>query len=129
MGPLILDASVLIAILDTADAHHSRAVDDVDAADQQGRSIVTPASAYSEALVAFARVDRIADARNAIVAMGITVAILDGKTSERAAALRAQHDHLRLPDAMVWATAMQLDGQLLSYDRRLERYAAPRSTD
>lgn len=129
MGPLILDASVLIAILDTADAHHSRAVDDVDAADQQGRSIVTPASAYSEALVAFARVDRIADARNAIVAMGITVAILDAAVSERAAALRAKHDHLRLPDAMVWATAIQLDGQLLSYDKRLKRYAAPRSTD
>jgi predicted nucleic acid-binding protein len=121
--PLILDASVLIALLDTADAHHARAVDDVEAADQQGIELVAPASAYSEALVAFAREGRISDAREAITAMGIGVAALDAQAAEHAAELRARHSGLRLPDAIVLATSRQLRGRLLSYDQRLERYA------
>lgn len=129
MGPLIVDASVLIALLDTADAHHTRAVDEVEAADQQGADLVAPASAYSEALVAFAREDRIPDAREAIAAMGIAVSPLDARTAERAAELRARHDRLRLPDAMVLATSRQLEGQLLSYDQRLERYAASEASE
>lgn len=124
MGSLILDASVVIALLDRADSHYARAVEEVEAADQAGDRLVLPASAYSEALVAFARASRVDDAREAIVAMGIEVAALDAATAERAAALRARHDRLRLPDAMVLATSQQLGGRMLSYDRRLQRYAA-----
>jgi predicted nucleic acid-binding protein len=123
MGSLILDASVLIALLDRADPHHARAVDDVEAADDDGDPLVAPASAYGEALVAFARESRLDDAREAILAMGIEVAPLDAGTAEQAAALRARHDRLRLPDAMVLATSRQLGGRLLSYDQRLQRYA------
>ncbi len=124
MGSLILDASVLIALLDRADPHYARAVEEVQAADQDGDNLVAPANAYSEALVAFARVSRIDDAREAIAAMGIEVAPLDAGTAEQAAALRARHDRLRLPDAMVLATSQQLSGRMLSYDQRLRRYAA-----
>lgn len=124
MGSLIIDASVLIALLDRADPHYAQAVADVEAADQGGDDLVAPASAYSEALVAFARESRVDDAREAIVAMGIAVAPLDARTAERAAALRARHDRLRLPDAMVLATSQQLRGRMLSYDQRLQRYAA-----
>lgn len=124
MGTLILDASVLIALLDRADPHYPRAVAEVEAADQNGDHLMAPASAYSEALVAFARQSRVADAREAIVAMGIAVAPLDAGTAELAAALRARHDRLRLPDAMVLATAQQLGGRMLSYDQRLQQYAA-----
>ncbi|MHB8317702.1 MAG: type II toxin-antitoxin system VapC family toxin [Acidimicrobiales bacterium] len=124
MGSLILDASVLIGLLDDADAHHQRAVDDVEAADETLTELVAPASAYSEAMVAFARVGRIGDAREAIAAMGIRVAPLDARTAERAAELRARHGRLRLPDAIVMATARELAGGLLSYDERLARYAS-----
>jgi predicted nucleic acid-binding protein len=55
VGPLILDASVLIGLLDTADAHHAQAIQDTEAADQTGRPLLVPASTYNEALVAFAR--------------------------------------------------------------------------
>jgi predicted nucleic acid-binding protein len=58
MGALILDASVLIGLLDTGDAHHQTAVDDVEAADRSGHVLHAPANAYSEALVAFARAGR-----------------------------------------------------------------------
>lgn len=123
MGALILDASVLIGLLDSEDAHHSRAVEDVETADQTARALLTPASAYSEALVAFARANRVADARDAIAGMGITVVPLTNTIAERAAELRARHDGLRLPDAIVLATARDLDGELLTYDHRLSRFA------
>jgi len=124
VGTLILDASVLIGLLDDADDHHQRAVNDVEAADEASIDLVAPASAYSEAMVAFARVGRIHDAREAVAAMGIRISPLDARTAERAAELRARHDRLRLPDAIVLATARELGGQLLSYDERLARYAS-----
>jgi predicted nucleic acid-binding protein len=123
VGPLILDASVLIGLLDVADAHHARAVDDVESADRAGRALLTPASAYSEALVAFARADRLAEARDAVAAMGITVTPLSATMAELAAELRARHRRLRLPDAIVVACARELGGALLSYDRRLVQLA------
>lgn len=123
MEALILDASVLIGLLDTADAHHDRAIDDVEAADREGQQLLLPASAYSETLVAFARARRLDEARQAIAAMGITVVSLTDTIAERAAELRARQDRLRLPDAIVLATAQELGGRLLSYDRRLSQLA------
>lgn len=123
MEALILDASVLIGLLDTADVHHDRSIDDVEAADREGQRLLLPASAYSETLVAFARAGRLEEARQAIVAMGVTVVPLTGTIAERAAELRARHEKLRLPDAIVLATARELHGKLLSYDRRLRQLA------
>lgn len=123
MEALILDASVLIGLLDTADRHHNRAVDDVEVADSEGHQLLLPASAYSETLVAFARARRLDEARRAITAMGISIVPLSARIAEQAAELRASHDRLRLPDAIVLATARDLGGRLLSYDRRLSRLA------
>ena len=123
MEALILDASVLIGLLDTADTHHDRAIDDVEAADRDERQLLLPASAYSETLVAFARAGRLEDARRAITAMGITVVSLTDTIAESAAELRARHTRLRLPDAIVLATTQEMGGSLLSYDRKLSQLA------
>jgi predicted nucleic acid-binding protein len=123
VATLILDASVLIGLLDTADRHHRTAVDDVEAADQAAHSLQTPASAYSETLVAFARADRVPEARESIAGMGITVTPLTAAIAERAALLRVAHPGLRLPDAFVLATARELSADLLTYDDRLQRIA------
>jgi predicted nucleic acid-binding protein len=123
VATLILDASVLIGLLDTADAHHAVAVEQVEAADERGTNLLTPASAYSEALVSFARADRLSEAREAIAAMGISVTPLTAAIAERAAELRAAHDRLRLPDAIVLSTTRELGGELLTYDDRLGRIA------
>ena len=123
MEALILDASVLIGLLDSADTHHDRAIDDVEGADREGRQLLLPASAYSETLVAFARARRLEEARRAITAMGITIVSLTDTIAERAAELRARHTRLRLPDAIVLATAQEIDGSLLGYDRRLSQLA------
>jgi predicted nucleic acid-binding protein len=116
---LILDASVLIGLLDRADVHHTRAVDDVERADRAGHRLLAPASAYAEALVAFAREARTAEARDAIAAMGIEVAPLTPAMAERAATIRARNPRLRLPDALVVACASELGGDVLAYDDRL----------
>jgi len=121
MGALILDASVLIGLLDRADAHHAQAVADVERADLDDRAMLAPASAYSEVLVAFARAGRVPDARDALAAMGIAVAPLTASIAEQAAELRAQHARLRLPDALVLASARALHGDLLTYDAQLSR--------
>jgi predicted nucleic acid-binding protein len=123
VGALILDASVLIGLLDTADTHHDRAIDDVEAADREGLQLLLPASAYSETLVAFARAHRLEEARLSITAMGISVVAFTDTIAERAAELRARHNRLRLPDAIVVATAQEMGGNLLSYDRRLSQLA------
>lgn len=123
MEPLILDASVLIGLLDSADSHHDRAIDEVEQADRAHRELLTPASAYAEALVAFARANRITDARAAVTGMGINIVPLTAQSAERAATLRAQHNALRLPDALLLATAQEHHGQLLTYDDRLARTA------
>lgn len=126
MGALILDASVLVALLDSEDAHHSRAVAAVERADRNGRELMTPASAYSEALVAFARADRVQDARDAIAGMGISVTEMTAAIAERAAELRARLDRLRLPDAIVLASARQIGGELMTYDNQLAKHADSR---
>jgi predicted nucleic acid-binding protein len=123
VATLILDASVLIGLLDASDPHHATAVDDVEAADHASHSLQTPASAYSETLVAFARAQRMPEARDSVAGMGITVSPLTARIAERAATLRAEHHRLRLPDALVLATARELGADLLTYDNRLARIA------
>jgi predicted nucleic acid-binding protein len=119
VGALILDASVLMGLLDSADAHHDSAVTDVERADQDRRPLFAPATAYAEALVAFARENRSDEARDAIAGMGITIAPLTPAIAERAATLRALYRDMRLPQAIVLACAEELEADLLSYDRRL----------
>lgn len=126
MATLILDASVLIGLLDSADPHHAAAVDRVEAADHGGQRLETPASVYSETLVAFARADRVPEAREAVAAMGITVTPLTAAIAERAAELRAAHPRLRLPAALVLATAREFSADLLTYDDQLAA-VAPRA--
>lgn len=123
MAALILDANVLIGLLDTADAHHARAVEHVEAADKARHRLLTPAVAYTEALVAFARVARTEDAVRAIRGMGILVADQTQAIAVRAAELRARHPQLRTPDAIVLATAREHQARLLTYDTGLNKLA------
>jgi predicted nucleic acid-binding protein len=51
--------------------------------------------------------------------MGIVIERLTARAAERAAELRARHERLRLPGAIVLATADVLGAELLTYDERL----------
>lgn len=111
MGLTVLDAGVVIAVLDGGDAHHASAVESVGLARRRGDTLVLPASAYAECLVAPTRrgsaaiavVDQFLDS------VPIRVEAASRAIGAAAAGLRAQHGPtLRLPDALVVATAILL---------------------
>jgi len=111
VGLTVLDAGVVIAILDASDAHHTAAAAAVTSARERGDSLVLPSSAYAECLVspyrrgpeAVAVVDAFVDALPA------RVEPVSRAIASAAAELRARHaGALRLPDALVIATALVL---------------------
>lgn len=116
MGLTVLDAGVLIAALDASDAHHARAVAALKEARDSGDHLIVPASAYAEALVG--------PSRSGADSVAVVDAFLDGlpavvepasrAIARFAAALRAAHGRsLRLPDALVLATASVLEADLV----------------
>ena len=102
MALIVLDASVLIALLDPSDALHIAAR--AALARHAGDDLKLPASAYAESLVGPARRGRLAAAKQAIDALLLDIVPITGQVAEEAAELRARHPSLRLPDALVVAT-------------------------
>ena len=121
MALIHLDAGVLIGFLDGDDAHHqtSRAV--IAEALDQGDRLAMAASALAECLVGPARrgdeaINLVHDLRRRLP---IEVVDLDVDIATEAARLRAGHRSLRLPDALVIATAFEREAdELITTDRR-----------
>lgn len=113
MAVIVLDASVVIAFLDSSDAHHASAVAALAA--HQSEQLVLPASTYAEILVgpyrrgpeAVTIVDRF------IADLAIRVIPITEQIARHAAALRSQHAALRLPDALVLATGDLLEASIV----------------
>ena len=118
---IVVDASVLIAHLDTRDAQHERAEEQLlnAAGEELGASPITVA----EVLVGPARHRRLADAERALAALAIHHVPLGEDAPVRLAALRAETG-LKLPDCCVLLAAQQLGAAVLSFDERLVRAAA-----
>ena len=111
MALIVLDASVLIALLDPADAHHGAAA---AALTQHAHDdLKVPASAYSESLVVPARRGQMRTAKRAIAALLLDIVPITDRIAEEAAELRARHPKLRLPDALVVATGSALGAHLV----------------
>ena len=111
MALTVLDAGVIIGVVDAADAHHAGARRALAAAIDRGDQLAMPASAFAECLVAPARSGR--DAMRAIdeflADLPAEVEPITRQVASRAALLRAKHGRrLRLPDALVLATALHL---------------------
>jgi len=122
MGLTVVDAGVVIAVLDSEDAHHDHAREALAAGRDRGDRLAVPASAYAEVLVAPLRRDPVgADAVDRFLdALPATVEPATRQIARRAAELRARHgNRLRLPDALVVATAMDLEAdRVLTTDAR-----------
>jgi predicted nucleic acid-binding protein len=121
VGLTVLDAGVIIGVLDATDAHHVMARDALAAAVERGDTLVVPASAYAECLVGPARrgesaVQKVNDFLFDVIA---EVEPITRQVAAQAAQLRARHgSRLRLPDALVVALAMHLKAdRLLTTDR------------
>ena len=111
MGLTILDAGVVIALLERRDVHHHAASTAIASARDRGDRMILPASTYAEILVnpsrsgpqAVAAVDGFVDE------LPIEVVPVDRAIAASAAALRARHGRgLRLPDGLVLGTAQVL---------------------
>ena len=108
MALTVVDAGVVIAVLDAGDAHHVAARDALREARDRGDELALPGSAYAECLVgpnrsgpeAVSAVDAFLDE------LPVRVEPATREVAAEAAALRAAHGRaLRLPDALVLATA------------------------
>jgi len=111
VGLTILDAGILVAVLDPADAHHAASVRALREARTRLDDLAVPASAYAECLVwpfrsgspAVERMDAFIDELPAAIRDA------DRAIARLAAELRARHGPaLRLPDALVIATAVTM---------------------
>jgi predicted nucleic acid-binding protein len=111
MALIVVDASVLIALLDPADARHAASADALRR--HAGDDLQVPASAYAESLVGPARRGRLEPARRAVTALLADIVPLSGHIAEAAAELIGRHPGLRLADALVVATGVVLDADVI----------------
>ncbi len=116
-----LDASVAIGFLDPADAHHERAVASLRESDRD--ELLIAAAVYSEMLVWPLAKGHAELVEEFVDGLRVEVVPLDRAIARSAAELRAEHSPLRLPDAVVLATARHRDAALLTFDERLRRFA------
>jgi predicted nucleic acid-binding protein len=120
MGLTVIDAGVFIGFNNREDPHHMqshRAL--VDARDRRDR-VCIPVSALAESLVSPARAgdQAVEDVWDTLDRIPIDVIPLDAEVAMATADLRARHRGLKLPDAMVVATAAVSDADhLVTTDR------------
>lgn len=120
MALTVLDAGVVIAVVEQSDLHHDAAHRAVGAALDAGQRLVLPAAAYAEVLVKPSRAggDAVSIIDEFIDALPAAVEPITRPIAAEAARLRAMHGRaLRLPDALVIATARSIGAsQILTTD-------------
>lgn len=130
MGAVVLDSSLVIAIFDSKDAHHTVTMAALRDGIQAGLEYSVPASVLSEVLVGAARhSDRAAEMRrDELHRLFGAARVIDERVAITAARLRARHRSLRLPDALVIATGivdeadtiLTADKRWVAIDKRVE---------
>ncbi|MBK5221774.1 MAG: PIN domain-containing protein [Acidimicrobiia bacterium] len=115
MGLIVVDAGVVIGFLDSNDAHHDSARAALGDAIVGRHRLSIPVSALAEVLVGPSRSgdDAVAVVRELLDRVPIEIVDLDDRIATVAARLRARHRSLKLPDALVIATAAVVDADLL----------------
>jgi predicted nucleic acid-binding protein len=110
---VVLDASVIIAFLDPDDALHPAAVEALT--EHQHDELVIPVSAYAETLVAPYRrgAEAVGEVEAFLADFAVRLEALTRAIARAAAKLRSETRRLRLPDALVLATAAELDAAVL----------------
>lgn len=123
MARVALDADIVIAFLDPGDDQHATAVAELRPRLMAGDELLVAATVYAETMVRPLQQGTGATVERFFDAAGISIVPLDRTVARRAAALRAEHRSLRLPDAMSLATAIATDSALLTLDRKLRQIA------
>jgi predicted nucleic acid-binding protein len=123
VGAVVLDANVIIALLLRSDALHADAVRLMSPAVLAGSALLTPVSVYSEILVGPIRTGTAHVVEGFLSDNGVTIISVDRDIARIAAEFRAQHACLRLPNALVLATALEHKAMVLTFDERTRRIA------
>ncbi len=121
MGTVILDSSVLLAMLDPRDALHEPATEAVRREYLAGQSFVIPTTVLAEVLVGASRQGKevAAELEARIDRLVAEVRVIDRDVARSAAELRARNAAVKLPDAMVIATGRVVDATtVLTADKR-----------
>jgi predicted nucleic acid-binding protein len=110
---VVLDTSIVIAFLDPNDALHEAAVQAL--ADRQYDELIVPASAYAEMLVGPYRsgAKAVAAFESFLADFAIRIEPITATIARAAARLRGRSKSLRLPDALVLATADELGAEMV----------------
>ena len=121
MGLIHLDAGVIIGFLDASDAHLQTSREALADALRHGDHLALAASALAESLVGPARRGEpaVQAVRTLVDRLPISIIPLDIEIATTAAKLRAAHRALRLPDALVIATAIEQEADhVITTDRK-----------
>ena len=122
---LLVDADILIGALDSSDAHHDRSRElFVLARKRQDQLSISLVNLTEVLLAPTADASKLAAAREAIAALGITTHRPSEAIAVDAARLRGHHP-ISLPDAYLLATAKHTGSTIASFDRKV-RDAAER---
>ena len=118
MAKVVLDSSVLIALLSNSDVHHGAAVKATSTKNLYAISAVS----LSEALIAPFRdgVKTGQEVRQVIKKSMNQIIEIDEEIATLAAQIRAERS-LLLPDALICATASRINAQLWTFDRSLAK--------
>jgi predicted nucleic acid-binding protein len=110
---VVLDASVVIAFLDPDDALHAAAVEALT--EHQHDELLIPTSAYAEILVAPNRrgAKAVAEVEAFLADFAVRLETLTPAIARVAAKVRSKSRSLRLPDALVLATAAEIGADVV----------------
>ena len=113
MALVVLDASVVIAFLDPDDTLHEAAVRALT--ERQHDELLLPTSAYAEILVAPHRrgAQAVAEVEAFLSDFSIRLEELTPAIAQAAAKLRSESRSLRLPDALMLATAAEIGAEVV----------------
>lgn len=113
---MVLDASVLIAHLDSTDLHHAEAERLLE--ESGGTPLGASAITLAETLVPPARNGRMKDAEFALRRLGVEELAIGADAAPRLATLRAETG-LKMPDCCVLLAALDREATLASFDSSL----------
>ncbi len=114
---------MVIAFLDPGDDQHAAAVAELRPRLAAGDELLVGATVYAETIIRPLQQGTDATVDQFLDSASIAVIPVDRAIARRAAALRAEHPSLRLPDAMSLATAIMTDSTLLTLDKKLRKIA------
>lgn len=113
MGSVVLDSGVIIGFFNANDAHHIWSVTAMRELVAERHTLVISTVSVAEVLVRPTQAGSEADVLADLHALRPAIVEVDERIAVRAAELRGRHGALRLPDALVMATALATGSDLL----------------